>query len=76
MKQVNLEQRSKEWRDWRRCGVTASDAAVILPKRVGQSPYKSRWQLWAEKSGVLKEPDLSSNPHVQRGIEMKTMPGT
>ena len=70
MKQVNLEQRSKEWLDWRRCGVTASDAAVIL----GQSPYKSRWQLWrektgAEKSGILNEPDLSSNPHVQRGIE-------
>ena len=65
MKQVNLEQRSKEWLDWRRCGVTASDASVIL----GQSPYKSRWQLWAEKSGVLKEPDLSSNPHVQRGVE-------
>ncbi|WP_051785964.1 lambda-exonuclease family protein [Endozoicomonas numazuensis] len=65
MKQVNLEQRSKAWQDWRRCGVTASDAAVIL----GQSPYKSRWQLWAEKSGILKEPDLSSNPHVQRGIE-------
>ncbi|MET4694510.1 lambda-exonuclease family protein [Endozoicomonas lisbonensis] len=65
MKQVNLEQRSQEWLDWRRCGVTASDAAVIL----GQSPYKSRWQLWAEKSGILKEPDLSANPHVQRGIE-------
>ncbi|MET4694437.1 lambda-exonuclease family protein [Endozoicomonas lisbonensis] len=65
MKQVNLEQRSKEWHDWRRCGVTASDAAVIL----GQSPYKSRWQLWAEKSGILKEPDFSSNPHVQRGID-------
>ena len=65
MKTVNLEQRSQAWLDWRRCGVTASDAAVI----VGQSPYKSRWQLWAEKSGLLEEPDLSSNPHVQRGIE-------
>ena len=65
MKQVNLEQRSQAWLDWRRYGVTASDAAVIL----GQSPYKSRWQLWAEKSGILEEPDLSSNPHVQRGIE-------
>ena len=69
MKQVNLEQRSKEWSDWRRCGVTASDAAVLLGKKSGQSPYKSRWQLWAEKSGFLKEPDLSSNPHAQRGIE-------
>ncbi|WP_062270410.1 lambda-exonuclease family protein [Endozoicomonas arenosclerae] len=69
MKQVNLEQRSNEWLDWRRFGVTASDAAVLLPKRAGQSPSKSRWQLWAEKSGILEEPDLSSNPYVQRGIE-------
>ena len=65
MKQVHLEQRSDAWLDWRKQGVTASDAAVIL----GQSPFKSRWQLWAEKAGILKEPDLSSNPHVQRGIE-------
>ena len=71
MKQVNIEQRSQQWLDWRRCGVSASDAAVLLPKRVGVSPYKSRWQLWAEKSGILKEPDLSANPHVLRGIEQE-----
>ena len=67
MKQVNIKQRSQQWLDWRRCGVSASDAAVIL----GQSPYKSRWQLWAEKSGVTKEQDLSANPHVLRGIEQE-----
>ena len=72
MKQVNLEQRSQAWLDWRRRGVCASDAVVILR----QSPYKSRWQLWlektgAEKSGLIKEPDLSTNPHVQRGIEQE-----
>ena len=67
MKQVNVEQRSQQWLDWRRCGVSASDAAVIL----GVSPYKSRWQLWAEKSGVIKELDLSANPHVLRGIEQE-----
>ena len=65
MKQVNLEQRSQAWLNWRHGGVTASDAAVLL----GQWFYKSRWQLWAEKSGILKEQDLSSNPHIQRGIE-------
>ena len=67
MKQVNLEQRSDAWLDWRRSGVTASDASVLL----GQSAYKSRWQLWAEKSGLQDEPDLSGNPHVQRGIEQE-----
>ena len=63
MRQVNIGQRSQQWLDWRRYGVSASDAAVIL----GQSPYKSRWQLWAEKSGVATEADLSANPHVLRG---------
>ena len=67
MKQVNIEQRSQAWLDWRRCGVSASDAAVIL----GVSPYKSRWQLWSEKSGIVKEPDLSANPHVLRGVEQE-----
>ena len=67
MKQVNIEQRSQAWLDWRQCGVSASDAAVIL----GVSPYKSRWQLWAEKSGIVREPDLSANPHVLRGIEQE-----
>ena len=67
MKQVNIEQRSQAWLDWRRCGVSASDAAVIL----GQSPYKSRWQLWSEKSGIVKEADLSANPHVLRGMEQE-----
>ncbi|MCW7552720.1 YqaJ viral recombinase family protein [Endozoicomonas gorgoniicola] len=72
MKQVNIEQRSQAWLDWRRCGVSASDAAVIL----GLSPYKSRWQLWLEKRGseissIFKEPDLSANPHVLRGMEQE-----
>ncbi|WP_252180126.1 lambda-exonuclease family protein [Endozoicomonas sp. 4G] len=67
MKQVNIEQQSQQWLDWRRCGVSASDAAVVL----GVSPYKSRWQLWAEKSGVMKEPDLSANPHVLHGREQE-----
>ena len=67
MKLIHLEQRSDGWLEWRREGVTASDAAVLL----GQSPYKSRWQLWAEKSGVLKTQDVSSNPHVQRGIDQE-----
>ncbi|MGI9273499.1 MAG: lambda-exonuclease family protein [Endozoicomonas sp.] len=71
MKQVNIEQRSQQWLDWRRCGVSASDAAVLLGKKSGQSPYKSRWQLWAEKSGVMKEPDVSVNPNVLRGIEQE-----
>jgi len=64
MKVANLKQRTPEWRRWRNRGVTASDAAVVL----GKSPYKTIWRLWAEKRGLVKEPDLDDNPHVQRGI--------
>lgn len=63
MKIVDLKQRTPEWYAWRRAGVTASDATVLLG-----SPYKTPWRLWAEKTGRLLEQDLSGNPNVQRGI--------
>ena len=69
MKQINLEQRSDQWRQWRREGVTASDAAVLVNQGCNSLSHKTRWQLWAEKTGVMDEPDLSSNPHVQRGVK-------
>lgn len=46
MKIINLPQRDKDWHDWRRKGITASDAAVLL----GRSPYKTKWRLWAESA--------------------------
>lgn len=63
MKVVNYSQGSDEWLEWRRGGVTASDAAVLL----GVSPYKTKWRLWAEKIGYAKEEDLSANPMVRHG---------
>ncbi len=64
MKIVNLSQREEDWLDWRRQGVTATDAAILL----NRSPYKTRWRLWAEKTGYAREVDLSLNPLVRRGI--------
>ena len=64
MRIVKLEQRTPEWRRWRQCGITATDAAVIL----GLSPYKSRKRLWAEKVGRIEPADLSGNPFVQYGV--------
>ena len=63
MKIVDLAQRTPEWHQWRRTGVTASDVCVLMG-----SPYKTPWKLWAEKRGLLLEEDLSQNPHVQRGV--------
>ena len=44
---VKAEQRSPEWFELRRQGITATEAAVIA----GLSPYKTPYQLWAEKLG-------------------------
>lgn len=41
----------------------ASDAAAAL----GVSPWKSPYQLWAEKTGIAAEPDLSENEAVEWG---------
>lgn len=60
---VQLEQGSDEWKQWRKTGITATDAVVIN----GMSPYKSEWRLYAEKKGIAIEPDLSRNPLVRRG---------
>src|SRR5260364_110149 len=51
MKIIDIAQRSNAWHVWRRRGVTASDAAVLL----GRSPYKTLWRLWAEKTGIAVE---------------------
>ena len=63
MKIVDVSQGSPEWHAWRKAGVTASDAVVLIG-----SPYKTPHRLWAEKTGRVNEPDLSGNPHVQRGL--------
>jgi putative phage-type endonuclease len=67
MKVVDLNQGSDEWLVWRSKGITASDMPVIL----GLSPYKTPWQLWAEKIGRINAPDLSNNPNVQRGHRLE-----
>lgn len=64
MKIVNLEQRTDEWKQWRRQGITATDAVVLAG-----SPYKTPWRLWMEKTGKALEEDLSANPRVRYGIE-------
>ena len=64
---VDVNQRCDDWLHWRSQGVTASDIPIIL----GLSPYKTPWQLWAEKTGRINPPDLSNNPNVQKGIRLE-----
>jgi putative phage-type endonuclease len=67
MKLVDMVQRSATWLDWRSKGITATDIPIIL----GLSPYKTRWQLWAEKVGRINAPDISGNPNVKRGLRLE-----
>lgn len=67
MKIIDLNQRTAEWREWRSKGITASDIPIIL----GFSPYKTPWQLWAEKVGRINAPDISNNPNVKRGVRLE-----
>lgn len=64
MKRVELQQRSEQWKLWRREGITATESAMIC----AESPFKTPRQLWLEKVGRNEEPDLSAIPAVRFGI--------
>lgn len=65
MLKVTLQQGSDSWLNWRREGLTATEAGVIL----NQNPNKSPWRLWMEKKGKATPQDLSSVPAVRFGRE-------
>jgi putative phage-type endonuclease len=46
---VNLSQNSADWAEWRKKGLGASDAPVIM----GNSPWSTPFKLWAEKTGLI-----------------------
>jgi putative phage-type endonuclease len=52
-----LPQNSKEWLTWRKSGLGASDAPVIM----GVSPFTSRFELWLEKTGLSERPEFHYN---------------
>lgn len=52
-----------KWLDLRAEGLGGSDAAWVL----GRSPYKSTYSGWAEKAGLVPEPDLSDNEAIEWG---------
>lgn len=59
---VKAPQRSPEWFALRKGGITATDAVVIA----GLSPYKTPYQLWAEKLGKVEEAEVGAA--AQRGV--------
>jgi putative phage-type endonuclease len=65
-----MEQGSKEWLDWRRQGIGASEMAAVL----GKCPYKTAYQLWCEKTATPTEKDEQNADLMARGhaVEAQT----
>ena len=55
----------QEWHKWRSEGIGASDSPVVM----GVSPYKTRFQLWQEKTG--EETNDQGNWATRRGNELE-----
>lgn len=59
------------WLAVRKQGIGGSDVAAIL----GLSKYKGAFALWAEKSGLMEEPDISGKPAVEWGNILEPVVG-
>lgn len=57
----------ESWLATRRQGLGASEVAAIL----GTDPFKSAFQVWAEKTGNVEPDDLSGNEAVEFGIRLE-----
>jgi len=60
-----IQQNTQEWLDLRKNHIGASDAPIIL----GQSPWKTSFQLWEEKLGLRPSPQM--NAAMMRGHELE-----
>lgn len=62
---VELEQGTPDWHAWRRQGLGASDAPVIM----GENPWKTRSQLLEDKCGFVR--DRAPNAAMMRGTALE-----
>lgn len=62
MKIINLSQRTEEWLQWRRQGVTATDIAAIM----GIDPYKNKISIYNSKCGF--EDKKFESESMKRGV--------
>lgn len=56
-------QNKQNWLNIRKIGIGGSEAAAAL----GLNPWKSQFQLWLEKTGVVEAEDLTNNEFVYWG---------
>src|SRR5437868_10509460 len=60
---IELQQGTRDWREWRHKGIGSSDASIIM----GESKFKRPWDLLQEKRRLCQ--DCPSNQAMARGIE-------
>jgi putative phage-type endonuclease len=63
---IELEQDTAQWLEWRKSGITATDAAIIM----GHNPYEDIDNLFLVKSG-LKKAEFKMNEAIQRGKDLE-----
>lgn len=63
--QWGVDNAQDQWRKNRLGRIGGSEIAVVM----GLSPYKKRVELWQEKTGLIKQKEISHLPHVKRGID-------
>ncbi len=56
------------WLETRNSGIGGSDAGAIM----GMNPWKSKYQLWLEKTGQAEPEDLSGKESVYWGTVLET----
>ena len=56
-----------EWLGFRRSHVGGSDVAAIM----GLSPWRTAYQVWAEKAGLAEPEDISDRPRVEWGTRLE-----
>ena len=67
---INFDQDNEaDWLEKRRLGIGGSDAATVI----GLNPYKTAYQLWAEKTGRLEPEDLSGNDRIYFGHKLEDL---
>ncbi len=69
MNQINLEQGSEQWLQWRNAGIGSSEIGTIL----GVNQYQKVRDLWLVKTKQKPAEDLSNNFFVKRGQELEPL---
>lgn len=69
MKEYTIAKNEQEWHELRSKGIGGSDVASVL----GLNKYKSAFELWSEKTGLVQQEDLSHRIPILIGNELEDL---